>query len=229
MATVRITKELCDDMARLLVESRRPGRRSLEEQIPTGALVELYKYCMPLDLVKRLQSLPSRYRIETHSTINFSYDSLSVGLSSTAIPDAYFAPNTSLVYTLTTTYAHDTVGPFRVSKNTINIPNTCYVREIEADYQEAVDYFKRILQWSAETAELKDTLITFLNSQPSLNKALIAMPSIAAFITPSVMNRLNERVERKAREARDETVKTVPAIDEHALTALVMAAVSTKL
>lgn len=229
MATVRITKELCDDMARLLVESRRPGRRSLEEQIPTGALVEIYKYCMPLDLVKRLQSLPSRYRIETHSTINFSYDSLSVGLSSTAIPDAYFAPNTSLVYTLTTTYAHDTVGPFRVSKNTINIPNTCYVREIEADYQEAVDYFKRILQWSIETAELKDTLITFLNSQPSLNKALIAMPSIAAFITPSVMNRLNERVKRKDREARDETVKTVPAIDEHALTALVMAAVSTKL
>lgn len=234
MATVRITEDLIKGMISRLWTIRRPEEDSLINARPVLSMRGIYDCIMYKDLVKLIENLPSRLRPEPLKTITFQiqnaghstvlYDSdMESGFNKKLYPMAY------------SSWKPEKIGPFNVSQTTIQLiaGAGCTDDSIKDDYDNVLAYGLAVQKYKTETSTMQRTLRTFMEGQPSLNKALIAMPSMTAFVPLEYKAKLAEVVHRRKRtpsepKSVENTMPTVSNVDADAFAQLVMTAAGTR-
>jgi hypothetical protein len=234
MATVRITDDLIKGMIARLWTIRRPEEDNLINARPVLSMRCIYDYVMTKDIIKLIENLPSRLRPEPLKTINFQIQSAG---HSTVLCDSDMESgfNKKLYPMAYSSWKPEKIGPFNISQNTIQLISgaVCTDDAIKDDYDNMLAFGLAIQKYKTETTTMQRTLRTFMEGQPSLNKALIAMPSMTAFVPPEYKAKLAEVVERKKRapsepKAVENTMPVVSNLDTDAFAQLVMTAAGTR-
>lgn len=234
MATVRITDDLIKGMIYRLGVIRRPEEDALINARPALSMRSIYDYVMHKDIIKLIENLPSRLLPDPLKTINFQIQSAG---HSTVLYDSDMESgfNKKLYPMAYSSWKPEKIGPFNVSNNTVQLITgaVCTDDEIKDDYDNVLAYGLAVQKYKTETSTLQRTLRTFMEGQPSLNKALIAMPSMNAFVPPEYKAKLAEVVERRKRtpsepKAVENTMPTVSNVDADAFAQLVMTAAGTR-
>lgn len=240
MAIVRITDDLIKGMKYRLSTIRKPEEDALVNARPVDAMITLYNYVMPESIIKIMNSLPSRMRPEPIRNLMFqiSYTGHTTALTETDIGDGKIYPLSCQ------SWKSERVGPFNVGMSTITLIQESFQREgsaddelafdeVESSYAALIEYGRTIQSYKLETEKMRKTLEQFMSGQPSLNKALVAMPSMNAFVPPEYKAKLAEVVERKRRtpaapKTAEDNAPATNNVDADALTQLVMTAASTR-
>ena len=236
MATVRITDELIKGMVYRLANVRRPEEDRLIAARPIQAILDLYSYVMPEATIKLIESMPSRLRVPTIKTLYVSVPETNV---TSYVTEADIATDTeATMYAMSSSlWQSENFGPFAVSQHTITYLHSDMTPTIDEaivePYNIILEHALGIQRYKADTTRMVKTLREFMTGQPSLNKAVAAMPSMHAFVPPEYKVKMAEVVERKKRTpaapkpAVDSAVN-LNNVDAAALTELVMTAASTR-
>jgi len=234
MATVRITDDLIKGMIYRLATVRKPEEDSLISARPALSMRSIYDYVMHKDIIKLIENLPSRLLPDPLKTINFQIQS--AGHSTVLYEsDMESGFNKKLYPMAYSSWRPEKIGPFNVSQNTIQFiaGAVCTDDAIKDDYDNVLAYGLAVQKYKTETSTMQRTLRTFMEEQPSLNKALIAMPSMNAFVPSEYKAKLAEVVARKKRtpsepKAAGDTMPVVSNVDADAFAQLVMTAAGTR-
>jgi len=236
MATVRITDELIKGMVYRLATVRRPEEDKLIAARPIQAMLDLYDYVMPEATIKLIEALPNRLRVPTIKTLHVTVPSSNV---TSYVTEADIANETEVkMYAMSaSSWQSEQHGPFAVSQHTITYTHSDMIPTIDESiiepYNIILEHALAIHRYKADTTRMGKTLREFMTGQPSLNKAVAAMPSMHAFVPPEYKVKMAEVVERKKRTpaapkpAADSAVN-LNNVDAAALTELVMTAASTR-
>lgn len=234
MATVRITDDLIKSMLYRLSAIRRPEQDALVNARPALSMRFIYDYVMHKDIIKLIEGLPTRMLPDPLKTINFQIQS--AGHSTVLYEsDMESGFNKKLYPMAYSSWKPERIGPFNISQNTIQLVTgaVCTDDAIKEDFDNLLAYGLAVQKYKTETTTMHRTLRTFMEGQPSLNKALVAMPSMNAFVPPEYKAKLAEVVERKKRtpsepKTTENTMPTISNVDADAFAQLVMTAAGTR-